>query len=145
MAATKALELWVFNGLRMWASSAAGGTFGDAAWESATAAARMLTDRGSPTFRNGLVSMCRHTASARAEAHGVGARLNASSRAIKDADPALLFSQNLLGCQTLDDTHLAAAAWAALSSDVDSGGTAASRVRQSGSISRRRRLASQPK
>jgi hypothetical protein len=60
--------------------------------------------------RNGFFLVYGHTAMGRGEAHRTGARLNTSLRAIKDADPALLLPQDLLGGQSLDQAHRAPAA-----------------------------------
>lgn len=52
-----------------------------------------------------------HTAIRRAEAHGAEAPRNTLLRAVKDANPARLFTQDLLDGQSLHHTHSAAAAW----------------------------------
>ncbi len=53
--------------------------------------------RLSPDDGNGGFGSVRHTYGVRAEARGMGAKWNASLRAIKDADPVRLLPQDLLG------------------------------------------------
>jgi hypothetical protein len=104
-------EAMGFESLFVGRMSVIGDSGVDRAEEETSGASRMLANGPFALILERRFAAFGHTAIRRAEAHGTGAQLNTSLRAVKDADPARLFTQNLLGGQSLHDAHTATAAW----------------------------------
>lgn len=104
-------EAMGFESLLVGRMSVVGDSDVDRAEEETSGASRMVANEPFAWMLEWCFAVKGHTAIGCAEAHGTGAQLNAPLRAVKDADPARLFTQNLLGGQSLHDPHSATAAW----------------------------------